>query len=126
MVVEFARLVKDAGLPLIALTSMAHTRSVASRHPSGQRLADLADVVIDNGAPAGDALLEVAPGLVIGGVSDLVGILIAQTLTEGVVRTQLARGETPRVFLSQNIPAGDAHNADPLAAFSDRVHSIEA
>src|SRR5690606_13141030 len=59
VVVEFARLVRDAGFPIVALTSVAHSSSVPSRHPSGLRLMDLADVVIDNGAPPGDAALDV-------------------------------------------------------------------
>ena len=61
-VVELALLVKQRGHHLIAVTSVEHTARVAPRHPSGHRLADLADVVLDNGAPYGDALLPTDGG----------------------------------------------------------------
>src|SRR4051794_34848643 len=61
-VVEMALLIKQRGHHLIAITSAEHTARVAPRHPSGQRLADVADVVLDNGAPYGDALLSLRGG----------------------------------------------------------------
>src|SRR5215475_2500103 len=57
-IVEFARIVKDHGHKLIAITSLKHTAGVESRHPSGTKLIDHADVVLDNGAPYGDAVLD--------------------------------------------------------------------
>ena len=56
--VELARLVTERGHPLIAVTSMDHTTKITSRHPSGKRLFELADVVIDNGGAFGDAVLD--------------------------------------------------------------------
>ncbi|MEI3848772.1 MULTISPECIES: sugar isomerase domain-containing protein [unclassified Microbacterium] len=125
-VVEFAMMVRDAGLPVVALTSLAHSRSVASRHASGTKLFELADVVIDNGAPAGDAALDLGGGVRVGAVSNLAGVIVAQLLTEGIARAYLAEGRTPPVFRSMNLPDGDRHNADPLAAYAGRVHPIEA
>lgn len=125
-VVEFAMRVRDAGLPLVALTSLAHSGSVPSRHPSGLKLSDLADVVIDSGAPAGDASLDLGDGIRVGAVSNLAGIVVGQLLTEGIARAYLERGIVPPVFLSMNLPEGDGRNADPLAAFAGRVHPIEA
>ena len=58
--IEMAMAARARGLKVIALTSLAYSRSVASRHPSGKHLADVADVVLDNRAPAGDAVLELA------------------------------------------------------------------
>src|SRR5690606_9781270 len=57
--VEMAAEVKRRGHKLIVVTSMAHTTSVTSRHPSGKLLYEFADVVIDNCGPLGDAMLEV-------------------------------------------------------------------
>jgi uncharacterized phosphosugar-binding protein len=124
-IVEFARLVRDAGLPLVALTSLAHSGSVESRHPSGLKLRDLADIVIDNGAPAGDAALELGHGIRVGAVSNLAGVIVVQLLTEGIARAYLEAGETPDVYRSMNLPDGDDHNAAALAALGDRVRPIE-
>lgn len=125
-VVEFASLVRAAGLPLVALTSVRHSASVESRHPSGARLLDLADVVIDNGAPPGDATLDLGDGVVVGAVSNLAGVVVVQLLTEGIARAYLAAGKSPAVYRSMNLPDGDARNAAGLAALVGRVHPIEA
>ncbi len=124
-VVEFAALVKESGLPVVALTSVKHTLSVESRHPSGTRLVDHADIVIDNSAPAGDAALDLGDGIVVGAVSNLAGVVVVQLLTEGIARETLALGETPLVYRSMNLPDGDERNAAAIAAFAGRVHPIE-
>ena len=50
-VVGMAILAKEKGHGVIAVTSLQHTRQVSPKHPSGQRLSEVADVVIDNLAP---------------------------------------------------------------------------
>ena len=62
-VVEMAHVVTSAGHKLVAITSVQHRHRVAPRHESGKRLADLADVTLDNGAPFGDTLLACPTGL---------------------------------------------------------------
>ncbi len=86
---------------------------------------DVADIVIDNGAPPGDAALDLGDGVAVGAVSNLAGVVIVQLLTEGIARAYLAAGETPPVYRSMNLPDGDARNADLLAAVAGRVHPIE-
>lgn len=125
VVVEFATLVRDLGIPIVAITSIAHSTSVASRHSSGKRLLDLAGIVIDNGAPPGDAALDLGGGVAVGAVSNLAGVVIVQLLTEGIARHYLAEGDTPPVYRSMNLPDGDDRNADLLAAVAGRVHPIE-
>lgn len=124
-IVEMAELAKHNGHPLIAVTSIEHTSRVSSRDRSGTRLADLADVVIDNGAPAGDAAVELTNGMRIGGVSHLTGIFIAQMLAESICRELLNRGQTVPVFISANLPEGDAHNESLYRRYQDRVRPIE-
>ncbi|WP_336212000.1 SIS domain-containing protein [Nonomuraea sp. LPB2021202275-12-8] len=120
-VVELARLAVDNGHPLVAITSVAHTSRV-----SGPKLADLAGVVIDNGAPYGDAAVELPGGAAICPVSNLTGILIAQLLVAEVAGRFLAAGEPPPVFRSANTPGGDAHNATLLDRYGTRVRLGDA
>ncbi|GAA2773184.1 sugar isomerase domain-containing protein [Nonomuraea dietziae] len=54
--IEMAMGLRKAGVPVIAVTSMRETNAVEPGHPSGTRLADHADVVIDLCTPVGDAL----------------------------------------------------------------------
>jgi uncharacterized phosphosugar-binding protein len=119
-VVELARLVKERGHSLVAITSMAHSSRVTSRHPSGLRLFEIADVVLDNGAPYGDAVLTTGE-IAVGGISSITAALLAQMVVAEVVRTMLAAGETPPVYLSANIPEGDAHNSALEARYSGRI-----
>lgn len=62
MPVEMALEARARGLKVAAITSLAHSRSQPANNPSGKRLFEVADVVIDNCGVPGDAVLEV-PGL---------------------------------------------------------------
>lgn len=94
---------------------------MTSRHPSGHKLADLADVVLDNGAPYGDATLPLPGGGAVGAVSSITAALLAQQVTVEVVARLLAAGERPPVYLSANIPDGDAHNTALEARYAGRI-----
>ena len=125
-IVGFARLVKEHGHGLIAVTSMEHTMRVQPKHPSGLRLCDLADVVVDNLAPYGDATLtlsvtDAADGIAVGSVSSITCAFIAQLFTIGVAERIAAGGETPPIYLSANIPGGDEHNSRLEEAYRGRL-----
>lgn len=124
-VVEMARLVKERGHPVIAVTSLRHSRGITSRHPSGLRLFELADIVIDNGAAYGDAELELPGGIAICPTSSLTGALIAQMLTTQVCGRLLAAGREVPVYVSANLPEGDAHNDRMLERYGARVAQSE-
>ncbi|MGC5052150.1 sugar isomerase domain-containing protein [Micromonospora sp. DT48] len=120
-VVELALLAIERGHPLIAVTSVEHTGRVAPRHPSGRRLVDLADVVLDNGAPYGDALLPLEGGGAVCAVSSVTSALLAQLLTAEVVRRFHLAGEVPPVYLSANVPGGDEHNLALESRYAGRL-----
>ncbi|SDZ12177.1 Uncharacterized protein, contains SIS (Sugar ISomerase) phosphosugar binding domain [Micromonospora pattaloongensis] len=120
-VVELARLVKERGHHLIAVTSVEHTARVPPRHPSGRRLAELADVVLDNGAPYGDALLPLEGGGAVCAVSSVTAALLAQLLTAEVVRRFHLAGEAPPIYLSANVPGGDDHNHALESRYAGRI-----
>jgi uncharacterized phosphosugar-binding protein len=109
-IVGFALAAKAAGNPVIAVTSFDHTAKVEPKHPSGQRLKDVADVAIDNLAPYGDATVAVGADVLAGAVSSITAAFIAQVLTLGVAERFVAAGETAPLYLSANIPGGDDHN----------------
>lgn len=109
-IVGLALLAKAKGHPVIAVTSLEHTRRVQPKHPSGKRLCDVADVVVDNGAPFGDTTLELGGGIGVGAVSSITAAFIAQLLTIGVARRIADSGKTPPLYISANIPGGDEHN----------------
>ena len=120
-VVEMALLVKERGHPLVAITSAEHSAGVASRHPSGRKLGDIADVVLDNGAPYGDATLPLPGGGAVGAVSSITAALLAQQIVTEVVDRLLAAGIAPPVYLSDNVPGGKEHNAELEARYAGRI-----
>jgi uncharacterized phosphosugar-binding protein len=109
-IVGFALAAKRAGNPVIAVTSIDHTMKVEPKHGSGKRLKDIADVVIDNLAPYGDAAITVGADVPVGAVSSITAAFIAQVLTIGVAQRFVDAGESAPLYLSANIPGGDEHN----------------
>lgn len=123
-IVGMALALKERGHSVIAVTSLEHTRAVEPKHASGKRLSEIADVVIDNLAPYGDATLDLPHGIKVGAVSSLTAAFIAQALTLGVVSAMIAAGEVPPVFLSANIPGGDEHNRELQDRYGLRIRSF--
>ncbi|GAA5191601.1 sugar isomerase domain-containing protein [Rugosimonospora acidiphila] len=120
-IVEFALLVKRNSHLLIAITSAEHTARVTPRHPSGLRLAEIADVVLDNGAPYGDALLPLPGGGTVGAISSITSALLGQLVSVEVVRQLQAAGEVPPIYLSANVPGGDEHNLTLESRYAGRI-----
>ncbi len=120
-IVGMALKAKETGHKVIAVTSLQHTDAVEPKHPSGLRLRDIADVVIDNKAPYGDATLELAGGVKVGAISSITAAFIAQLLTIAVAERIAETGQTPPVYISANIPGGDEHNRALEDLYRDRI-----
>ena len=112
---------KQRGHKVIAVTSLDHTRRVEPKHPSGKRLGDVADIVIDNLAPFGDSTMALEGGIGVGAVSSLTAAFIAQRITIGVAEAMRRRGKTPPVYISANIPGGDEHNRALEDLYGNRI-----
>lgn len=124
--IDMAIAARERGLHTIGITSMAYTQGVTSRHPTGKKLADLCDTVIDNCAPYGDAAVEV-PGFPqrVGPLSTVTGCAIANAIVTEVVSLLVADGVQPPVFVSSNLDIGDDYNARLLAENRDRIHYMD-
>jgi uncharacterized phosphosugar-binding protein len=120
-VVGMALLAKESGHGVIGVTSLQHTAQVRPKHPSGRRLSEIADVVIDNLAPYGDATLALPGGVAVGSVSSITSAFIAQLLTIGVAQRMNGDGRVPPLYLSANIPGGDAHNHALEKKYAGRI-----
>jgi uncharacterized phosphosugar-binding protein len=120
-IVGLALWAKEHGHPVIAVTSLDHTTRVEPKHPSGKRLSETADVVIDNLAPYGDATLQVAGDMGIGAISSITAAFIAQLLTLGVASAIAESGHKPPLYISANIPGGDEHNHALEELYAKRI-----
>jgi uncharacterized phosphosugar-binding protein len=119
--IEIALEGKTRGLTIIALTSVDHSSSVSSRHSSGKKLMEIADIVIDTHGITGDAAVDL-PGseLKVGATSTVVGAAIIEAITSRAAEIMHERGLEPPVLISANTPAGDAHNR----ALADRYRKL--
>ena len=84
---------------VVALTSLAHSTVTAPRHESGRRLAEVADLVVDQCAPAGDAAVRV-DGLEtpVAPVSSVTGCTVINLLKAEVARLLTETGQPPKVL----------------------------
>lgn len=119
--VELARTCREYGVKVIGFTSMAYTAQVESVHPSGKKLCDVVDVVIDNGAPYGDAAVEIAgldrAALPVSGV----GMAVAGWMIWGrVIEKMAAAGDPPTVFMSLNRARGKELYDQSVATYQAR------
>ena len=123
-VVGMALMAKENDHDVIAVTSLEHTARVRPKHPSGRRLSEIADVVIDNLAPYGDATLALPGGVAVGSVSSITSAFIAQLLTIGVAERMNGDGKVAPLYLSANIPGGDEHNRALEKKYQDRIQRV--
>jgi len=72
--IEMAEGVQAAGVKVVSIVSVKHSEPSRSNHAQGKKLQDFSDLVLDTGAPAGDAMVKldgldtpVAPGSTVGG-----------------------------------------------------------
>lgn len=100
-VIELALLARAMGLPVVAVTSLQHTDATPSRHPSGRKLAEIADVTVDNCSPAGDAATDIE-GIPfrVGPVSSIGAIAVVNALKTRTAELLVERGVVPVVLTS--------------------------
>ncbi len=99
VIIEMAEAAKQRGLRVIGVVSRVHCEQARPAHVSGKKLLDLADVILDNGAPVGDCLFELEGGAgKTGPFSTLGGALVMNMLRCEVAQRLVRRGIEP-VFL---------------------------
>jgi uncharacterized phosphosugar-binding protein len=84
-VVDLAIEAKRRNLRTVAFTSLTHSQAVDARHPSGKKLFEVCDQVVDWGGVTGDAALKISKGVAVGPLSTLSGIFLAHSILSVVV-----------------------------------------
>lgn len=109
--IEMALGAQQRGLPVVAITSVAHQKATVSRHASGKTLADLADIVIDNCTPPGDASIHVEGcDYPTSSTSNLAVITIVQTLNALVAERLIELETKPLILGSPHFVATEAES----------------
>lgn len=99
--IEIALGAKKRGMPVVAITSLAHQAKTVSRHSSGKKLSEVADFVIDNCTPPGDASIKVEGcDYPTSSTSSVAVVTIVQTLNALVAERLVELGLKPLILAS--------------------------
>jgi uncharacterized phosphosugar-binding protein len=119
--IDVALYAKKKGMSVAALTSMAMSRVTPSQHPSGRKLFEVADHVLDNCGVPGDAAVELEGGISAGPTSTLVGCSLLNWLMLSVTEWLKENGHALPVLRSQNTPGAIEHNRALAARYRGRL-----
>lgn len=115
--IEAADYGREIGATVIAITSVAYSSAIANGR---RRLADIADVVLDNGLPPGDAVLDL-PGTALktGPVSTAIGVTVLNAIFAEVASELSKAGDAP-IYLSANMPGAAEINQKLVRKYRPR------
>ena len=125
VIVDMALLCKEKMVTVIALTNLNHTYSGESRHKSGKRLCELADITLDNFGCVGDACLDIdgVDGKVCP-TSTVSGALILNAVVAQTVELCVDEGFVPEHFASANIDGGDEINSRLVEKYKKEIKHL--
>jgi len=120
--IEMAEGFKKRGLKVVVIISRRHSEASRSQHPDGKKLQDFADLVLDTGAPVGDAMVKidgldspVAPGSTVG------GCLLINSIKAEVAARLTQAGQPPTV-----LTAGAVIGAEKAATLFESAYDEHA
>ncbi len=119
--IEMVLEAKKAGLHVIAVTNVAHSKGTPSRHASGKHLYEVADLVLDTCGEPGDALISIKGCPIKGGPgSTIAGAVLVNSMITETMEILASRGITPGVLHSSNNAdkAGALENASVVTEFT--------
>lgn len=123
--IEMAEGFRAAGIPVVAIISQAHHDASSSRHPDGVKLGEVADVVLDTGAPVGDAMVTVdgldtpvSPGSTVG------GCLLVNAIKAEVAARLVAAGQPPTVLTASALVGAERATELFESAYDQHAHRI--
>ena len=123
--IEMAEQFQRRRVRVVALISRAHAGASKSRRTDGKTLSDFADLVLDTGAPVGDAMVRiegldtpVAPGSTVGGA------LVVNSLKAEVAARLVAAGVTPKVLSAAAVVGAERAVTLFESAYDEHAHRL--
>jgi len=123
--VEMAEEFQRRGVPVVAIVSLAHSEATVPRHRDGKRLQDFAGIVLDTGAPAGDAMVKidglaspVSPGSTVG------GCLLVNAIKAEIAARLTAAGQPPAVLTAACLAGAERAAATFEAAYDEHARRL--
>ena len=124
--IEAAMIGQERGATVVVVTSMQNYRKNAARHSSGKKLADVGDIVIDNGAPPEDALIRV-PNWVepVAAAATVTAACISMMLVAETARILSEQGVYVPTFASPNVVTDPQHDMEVYEAYRRFRHKLD-
>lgn len=123
--IEMAQGFREEGVRVVAMISRRHSEASASKHPSGLKLQDFADLVLDTGAPVGDAMVRiqgldtpVSPGSTVG------GCLLVNSIKAEVADRLVRAGRPPRVLTGAAVVGAERAREIFEAAYDEHARRL--
>ncbi|MEZ0607779.1 sugar isomerase domain-containing protein [Fibrella sp. WM1] len=123
--IEMAELFQQRGIRVVALITKEHAEASTSKRQDGKKLSDFADLILDTGAPVGDAMLTipgldtpVAPGSTVGGA------VLVNCIKAEVARLLTEAGHPPRVLSAGNVVGTERAVALFESAYDEHAHRL--
>src|SRR5688572_9078181 len=123
--IEMAEQFQRRGVRVVALVSQAHADASKSRRADGKKLSDFADLVLDTGAPVGDAMVRVpgldtpvAPGSTVG------GCLVVNAIKAEVAARLTQAGQPPKVLSAGAVVGAERATTLFEAAYDEHAHRL--
>lgn len=123
--IEIAEGFQHRGIKVVALISKEHSEASNSKRADGKKLQDFADIVLDTGAPVGDAMVKldgleqpVAPGSTVG------GCLVVNCIKAEVAKRLIDAGQPPKALAAGNVLGSERAAQVFEAAYDEHAHRL--
>ena len=123
--IEMAELFQRKKVKVTAILTQKHAAVSSSKRKDGKKLGDFADLILDTGAPAGDAMIRiptletpVAPGSTIGGV------LLVNSIKAETARLLTEAGKPPKVLSAACVVGAEKAKELFESAYDEHAHRL--
>ena len=123
--IEMAEIFQQKGIKVVALMTKEHSAGSTSKRADGKKLSDFADIILDSGAPLGDAMIKidgletpVSPGSTLGGV------MIVNSIKAEVADRLTKAGKPPKVLTASAIVGTEKATALFESAYDEHAHRL--
>lgn len=123
--IEMAAGFKALGVKVVSIISQAHSDASTTNDAKGRKLSDLSDIVLDTGAPVGDAMVKidnldtpVAPGSTVG------GCLLVNCIKAEVADRLTRAGQPPKVLTAGAVVGKERATTLFESAYDEHAHRL--
>lgn len=123
--IEMAEIFQQRGIKVVALITKEHSAASSSKRADGKKLGDFADLILDTGAPVGDAMVyvdgldtPVSPGSTVGGA------MLVNSIKAEVARLLTEAGRPPKVLTAGALVGSQRATELFEAAYDEHAHRI--